>query len=244
MDYTYEYPHPAVATDIAIFTVMHDRLKLVLIKRGGKPYAGRWALPGGFLLEDEDLDQCAQRELREETGVEEQYLQHFSNFSAPGRDPRGWVVSVAYLALISSTDVELHADTDAAEARWFPVDDLPKLAFDHDMIVCRAIEALRELVEQRAEIVLALLPTEFTLTEMQTVCEVILGEKLHARSAVAQLGQEAHGVQLEHLPVAVGEETLCRRRGFPVPNRNTVTILRFHAVTCFPIRNTVIHCYG
>ena len=180
--YTYKYPHPAIATDIVVFTLIDDRLQLVLIKRGVEPFAGCWALPGGFLREDEDLDRCAQRELQEETGLKEQYLQHFANFSAPLRDPRERVVSVAYFALISSTDVQLDAGTYAAEAQWFPVDDLPGLAFDHDIIVRSAIEALRERVEAEAETVLALLRNEFTLTAMQDVSEVILGQSLDKRN--------------------------------------------------------------
>jgi 8-oxo-dGTP diphosphatase len=171
--YAYAHPHPAVATDIAIFTLRDGRLSILLIRRGVEPFAGGWALPGGFLRPDEDLDACAHRELKEETGVEAPVLTPFANFSAPERDPRERVISAAYLALIPSDDAPLKADTDAAEARWFAMDALPALAFDHDHIVERALARLRELCREMG-ILLALLPERFTLTELQTAYEAVM----------------------------------------------------------------------
>lgn len=179
--YTYAHPHPAVAADIALFTVRASRLCILLIERGGEPFAGRWALPGGFLRPDEDLDACAKRELREETGVETSLLIPFANFSMPDRDPRARVISAAYLALIPSEVLRLAADTDAADARWFGLDDLPALAFDHDRILRQALDRLRERC-QEIGILLALLPERFTLTELQAAYEAVLGSPVDRRN--------------------------------------------------------------
>jgi len=141
--YQYRYPHPAVAADICLFCMRDGHLGLLLIERRNEPFRGRWALPGGFLEPDEDLDTCARRELREETGIEAPALRQFGVFSDPKRDPRERVISVAYVGVVPATDTLPDAGSDAAAARWFAVDALPQLAFDHAMIVARAREALR-----------------------------------------------------------------------------------------------------
>ena len=141
--YQYRYPHPAVAADICLFSEQDGQLSLLLIERRNEPFRGLWALPGGFLQPDEDLDACARRELREETGVEAPALRQFGVFSNPKRDPRERVMSVAYVGVVSGTDALPAAGSDAAAARWFAVDALPPLAFDHAEIVARAREALR-----------------------------------------------------------------------------------------------------
>ena len=180
--FQYSHPHPAVATDIAIFTLREGRLSLLLIKRRDDPFKGRWALPGGFLKMDEDLDACARRELREETNVDAGFLAHFANFSAPKRDPRERVISVAYLALVNSTAVVLKAATDASDARWWPVDELPsRLAFDHAQIIGEALKALRSHAEG-LEILFALLPEKFTLSEFQAVYEAVAGKPADKRN--------------------------------------------------------------
>jgi 8-oxo-dGTP diphosphatase len=181
LQYRYRYPHPAVATDIAVFTLRNHALDLLLIRRGAEPFKGLWALPGGFLGEGETLDQCAARELREETGLAHAYLRQFANFSAPSRDPRERVISVAYLALVPDDGNEPQADTDADEAGWFPVDSLPELAFDHDVITGEAIRCLRSLLET-TPISLSLMPTEFSLSDLQQVHEAILGQALDKRN--------------------------------------------------------------
>lgn len=181
MPFTYEYPHPAVATDIAVFTLRRGALNVLLIERGGEPFKGAWALPGGFLQPDEELDACAVRELREETGVDADLLVHFGNFSAPGRDPRERVISVAYLALLPSDELRLEADTDAAEAKWFPIDAPPALAFDHEMILKRALAALSSQAG-RITPLFALLPPRFTLSQLQAAYEAVIGEEAEKRN--------------------------------------------------------------
>jgi len=141
--YQYRYPHPAVAADVCLFSERDEGLCLLLIARRNEPFRGLWALPGGFLEPDEDLDSCARRELLEETGLDAPALRQFGVFSDPRRDPRERVISVAYVGVISSTDSWPDAGTDAAAARWFPVEALPSLAFDHAQIVARARAALR-----------------------------------------------------------------------------------------------------
>jgi 8-oxo-dGTP diphosphatase len=213
--FCYDYPRPAVATDIAIFTVMEGALAILLIKRKIEPFAGSWALPGGFIREDEDLDACARRELQEETGVEIGLLHHFGNFSAPGRDPRGRVISVAYLALTPGRDHVIKAATDAADAQWFRTEELPDLAFDHASIAQAAITALRRGVENFDPAVmpylLALLPRRFPLARLQLAYEAILGRAVDKRNfrrmvldtrALAETGEFEHG---SHRPAQLYE---------------------------------------
>src|ERR1700756_3201295 len=119
-----------VTVDIVIFTLQSGVLKVLLVKRRIAPFAGRFAIPGGFVQEDEDLDQAAFRELGEETGVSDVYLEQLYSFGDPGRDPRGRVISVAYFALIAADRSPLIAGSDAAEAKWWPLRKLPPLAFD------------------------------------------------------------------------------------------------------------------
>jgi 8-oxo-dGTP diphosphatase len=160
--FTYDYPHPAVATDIAIFTLKDGRLALLLIQRGEQPFKGCWALPGGFLREDETLDDCARRELLEETGVGTERLWSFGNFSRPDRDPRQRVISVAYLALLRFETLNVAVGSDAVGAGWFGLDELPRLAFDHDEIVEQELKSLRN--RNDLSVLFALLPERFTLS--------------------------------------------------------------------------------
>jgi len=169
-----------VTVDIVIFTIQQGVLKVLLVKRRIAPFVGQFALPGGFVLQDEDLEQAAMRELREETGVSDVYLEQLYSFGKPHRDPRGRVVTVAYFALISS-DRKLKAGSDAVEAAWYPMDDLPRLAFDHATILNYALERLRNKLEYTT-VGFQLLPDKFTLTELQEVYEAILGKKLDKRN--------------------------------------------------------------
>ena len=169
-----------VTVDIVIFTIQQGVLKLLLVKRRNAPFVGQFAFPGGFVLQDEDLEQAAMRELREETGVSDVYLEQLYSFGKPNRDPRGRVVTVAYFALISA-DRKLRAGSDAAEAAWYPMGDLPKLAFDHATILNYALERLRNKLEYTT-VGFQLLPDKFTLTELQEVYEAILGKKLDKRN--------------------------------------------------------------
>ena len=169
-----------VTVDVVIFTIQQGVLKVLLVKRLIDPFIGQLAIPGGFVLEDEDLDQAAVRELREETGVSDVYLEQLYSFGKPDRDPRGRVVTVAYFALISPDRI-LKAGSDAAEAAWYPMDDLPPLAFDHATILNYALERLRNKLEYTT-VGFQLLPEKFTLTELQEVYAAILGKELDKRN--------------------------------------------------------------
>jgi 8-oxo-dGTP diphosphatase len=169
-----------VTVDIVIFTIQSRALKVLLVKRRMPPFANQYAIPGGFVHEDEHLDQAALRELREETGVADVYLEQLYSFGNTERDPRGRVITVAYFALISA-DRPLKAGTDAAEANWWAVDQLPTLAFDHNKILQYALDRLRNKLEYTT-VGFQLLPDKFTLTELQEVYEAILGKKLDKRN--------------------------------------------------------------
>jgi 8-oxo-dGTP diphosphatase len=175
-----KHRYPAVAVDMIIFTAGEDDLLVLLIQRRGEPFAGHWAIPGGFVDPEESLDDAAARELREETGVAEVFLEQLYTFGEPDRDPRGRVISVAYYALLRQAPAISAAD-DAADARWFPLRALPPLAFDHAAILDYALSRVRNKVEY-TNIVYSLLPDTFTLTELQRVYEIILGRTLDKRN--------------------------------------------------------------
>lgn len=181
MTYTYEYPHPAVTTDIVIFTVRDAKLHVLLIKRGMEPFKGSWALPGGFVRMEESLEDCAKRELKEETGLQDVYLEQLYTFGTPDRDPRERVISVSYYTLTPSENLELKAGTDASEAQWFVIDDLPALAFDHASILDTARKRLAAKMEY-STIGLQFMPEEFTLSQLQTVYEQAIGKELDKRN--------------------------------------------------------------
>ena len=171
---------PGVSVDIVIFSLREADLKVLLIRRAAPPFKNKWALPGGFIHVDESLDEAALRELREETGVREVYLEQLYTFGAPKRDPRGRVITVAYFALVPD-DVATRAGDDATEAVWHSMYDLPELAFDHGEILRYALQRLRYKLEYTS-VGFELLPNEFTLTELQTAYEIVLGEKLDKRN--------------------------------------------------------------
>lgn len=170
-----------VAVDIVLLTIRENALQVLLIKRGIPPYRGSYALPGGFVLNDESLEQAALRELSEESGTTDVYLEQLYSFGETDRDPRGRIVSVAYYALIGSDKAPLRAGSDATDARWFSAEELPKLAFDHEKIVEYAVTRLRNKLEYTS-VGFQLLPSKFTLSELQQVYEVILGRELDKRN--------------------------------------------------------------
>ena len=170
--YCYRYPHPAVTTDCVIFGFDGERLHVLLIERGIEPFKGRWAFPGGFIKMDETAEQGALRELKEETGMENAYIQQFHTFSNPNRDPRERVITIAYYALVKIQEVQ--GGDDAASARWFPLDEIPPLAFDHDYMLRMATQRLRQEIHFQP-IGFELLPEKFTLRELQSLYEAILG---------------------------------------------------------------------
>lgn len=145
--YTYRYPHPAVTTDCVVFGVDGDKLKVLLIERGNEPYKGYWAFPGGFLNMDENAEQGALRELKEETGLKLRNIIEFGTFSDVDRDPRERVISIAFYALINKVDVK--GGDDAAKAQWFALDEVPRLAFDHDKMLKNALTKLKEELMKR-----------------------------------------------------------------------------------------------
>ena len=169
-----------VTVDVVLFTIRDRQLHLLLIKRLAKPFENRYALPGGFVEEDESLDDAAIRELREETGIRNVYLEQLYTFGDPKRDPRGRVITVAYYALVPHNQV-LRAGTDASDAAWLPVTALPPLAFDHRKIAEYAHQRIRNKLDY-TNVGFELLPEKFTLTELQLVHEAILGQSLDKRN--------------------------------------------------------------
>lgn len=176
-----KYPRPSVSVDLVVFGYQDRKLSLLLIERGLPPFKGMWALPGGFVRESESVEEAARRELKEETGLSEVYLEQLYTFGNPGRDPRGRVISVAHFALVKPEDHPPVADTDAVRAKWFVIDDLPDLAFDHSDIVSLALKRLRGKIRYEP-IGFELLPKFFTLTQLQDIYETVLGEPMDKRN--------------------------------------------------------------
>lgn len=181
MNFTYEYPRGALTVDCVVFGFDEGDLKLLLIERDLEPFAGKWALPGGFVRVDESLEGAAFRELEEETGVRKVYLEQLYTFGAPDRDPRERVVTVAYYALVKLSDHRVMAATDARNAAWFSVSDLPGLAFDHEGIIEVALARLKGKLRYEP-IGFELLPPQFTLTELQHLYETVLEAELDKRN--------------------------------------------------------------
>jgi len=192
-----------LAVDCVVFSVSATDLQVMLIKRGIPPFAGEWALPGGFVRRDESLEATARRELYEETGITKIYLEQLYTFGDVDRDPRERVVTVAYYALINLKDQSIRPSTDASQAQWFPVQNLPKLVFDHERIFATAMQRLRAKVRYEP-IGFELLPPKFTLPELQKLYELILGcpldkrnfrKKILAMDLLIDLGEKETGVK-------------------------------------------------
>ena len=177
--YCYKYPHPAVTTDCVIFGFDGEELKVLLIERGITPYKGHWAFPGGFLNPNETAEEGARRELREETGLDSAHIEQLHTYSTPDRDPRERVITIAYIALVRIQDVR--GGDDAADAGWFPVENVPPLAFDHAEILRDALRRLRERI-YFYPLGYELLPEKFTLKELQTLYEAVLGVQFDRRN--------------------------------------------------------------
>lgn len=179
MKYCYKYPHPSVTTDCVIFGFDGNQLQVLLIERGIEPFKGKWAFPGGFLNMDETAEEGALRELKEETGLENAYIEQFNTYSDPGRDPRERVITIAHYALVRIQEVK--GGDDAAKAQWFPIDKVPQLAFDHDRILRDAMKKLRERIHFEP-IGFELLPEKFTMKDLQVLYESILDVKFDRRN--------------------------------------------------------------
>jgi 8-oxo-dGTP diphosphatase len=169
---------PAVTVDIVIFTLQERELHVLLLKRRYEPFQERWAIPGGFVKLDEPIDVAARRELAEETGLHDLYLEQLYTFGEPSRDPRTRVISVAYFALVRADQQTLHGSHESSDVGWFPVRTVPQpLAFDHDQILRFAVDRLRSKLEYTT-LAFQLLPEVFTLPELKQTYEQILGEQL------------------------------------------------------------------
>ena len=179
--YSYDYPRPALTTDCVIFGFDETDLKVLLIQRGIEPFKGKWALPGGFVQMDETTEEGAKRELFEETGLRDIFIEQLYTFSDVDRDPRGRVVSVAYYALVSLHDNHPEAGDDANKAAWFSIHHIPSLAFDHEKIMRLALYRLKGKIRYQP-IGFELLPEKFTLPELQHLYEIILETSLDRRN--------------------------------------------------------------
>lgn len=179
LKYSYKYPHPSVTTDCVIFGFDGVKLKVLLVERGMAPYKGRWAFPGGFLNMDESAEEGALRELKEETGLEGAYIRQFYTFSNPQRDPRERVITIAYYALVRMQEVK--GGDDASDARWFALDEVPPLAFDHDKILRKAEKTLRQQIHFEP-VGFELLPEKFTIKQLQNLYEAILDMRFDRRN--------------------------------------------------------------
>ncbi|MBI5148870.1 NUDIX hydrolase [Candidatus Pacearchaeota archaeon] len=179
-----DYPQPSVTVDIIIFSLKEKKLQVLLVKRDKEPFKGKWALPGGFVRIDESLEEAAKRELHEETGIKEVYLEQLYTFGGLKRDPRGRVITVGYFALISSEDIEkikLRASADVSDVRWFSMQKLPELSFDHDKILAYALKRLKWKFEYTT-VAFSFLPKKFTLTQLQEIYEIVLNKELDKRN--------------------------------------------------------------
>ena len=181
MPFTYEYPRPAVTVDCVVFGLDEDELKILLIQRAGEPFAGCWALPGGFVDMDETIESAARRELEEETSLRCNYLEQLYTFGQVDRDPRDRVISVAYFALVQLASHQVQAASDARNVGWFSLNDTPRLAFDHEKILEMATERLRNKIRYQP-IGFELLPKKFTLRQLQRLYESILDRSLDKRN--------------------------------------------------------------
>lgn len=219
-------PPLPVTVDTVIFTVLDHTLQVLLVKRREEKFAGLWSLPGGFVAPEEPLEDAALRELSEATGVRDVYLEQLYTFGDPGRDTRGRVISVAYVALLAADRCPLVPNELEAEARWWSVYDLPELAFDHPRMIEVALDRVRTKLEYTT-IGFQLMGATFTLGELQRIYEVILGRALDKRNFRRRL-------QLLELVEPTGE---LYREG---PGRPAV-LHRFHRVDFVHLRDRGVH---
>ena len=194
LKYHYEYPHPSVTTDCVIFGFDGIRLNVLLIERGVEPFKGRWALPGGFIRMDETALEGAKRELYEETGLKDAYIKQFHAYSEVNRDPRERVITIAYYALVRISEVK--GGDDAAKAQWFPLDNVPTLAFDHAKILHEATIGLRRQIHFEP-VGFELLPEKFTMTQLLHLYEAILNIKFDRRNFSNKMLKLGILIQLE-----------------------------------------------
>lgn len=194
--YCYEYPRPSVTTDCIIFGFDGVDINVLLIERGIEPYKSKWAFPGGFVQMDESTEAGAKRELYEETGIKDVFIEQLYTFSDVNRDPRGRVITVAYYALVKTSDYQLLAGDDAIKAQWFKLKDIPSLAFDHDSILRIAHNRIKGKIRYQP-IGFELLDTKFTMPQLQLLYESILEAKFDRRNFSNKLMKTGLLIQLE-----------------------------------------------
>jgi 8-oxo-dGTP diphosphatase len=175
------FESPGVTVDLVLFTVNENHLKVMLVKRAEEPFRNDWSLPGGFIKVGESLDDAAQRVLIEKAAVSDVYMEQLYTFGEPKRDPRSRVITVAYIALIPWQSLPQPESDKVTDLTWLPVDHLPKLAFDHKEIVNYAVKRLRAKVSY-SNIVSGLMPKQFRLSELQSMYECIINDKLDKRN--------------------------------------------------------------
>ncbi len=180
--------HYPITVDSVIFGYAEGKLYVALIERKIDPFKGMWAIPGGFMEDDETAEETALRELQEETGLENIFLEQFHVFSELGRDPRGRTITVAFFALINSDNYHLVASSDAAAAKWWPTYQIPPLAFQQEIIYSKALSALRLAMKTRP-LAFELLPKEFTLTQLQQLYEQVYNIKIDTRNFRRKVGK-------------------------------------------------------
>lgn len=176
-----KFEKPSVTVDVLFFTIKDNKLQVLLIKRAAWPFEGLWALPGGFVGMSEDLEIAAAREIREECGVKNLFLEQLFTFGEPKRDPRTRVITVAYYGLAPSEEIKNIQRDEVKEANYFSVDSLPKMAFDHKKIIEVGFARLQSKIKY-SNIVFGLLPKEFSLSEVQNIYEIIYGKKIDKRN--------------------------------------------------------------
>jgi len=174
MTFVYEYERPALTVDIIVFTIIKDNLNILLIKRKNKPYKNKWALPGGFVDSKENIKKAAIRELEEETNIITNNLYEFKVFGDYGRDPRGWTVTIPYICFVKN-NINIKAKSDAKNIRFFEINKLPDLAFDHNIIIKEALFSL-EIILFSTIIAKELLNETFSINEIKTLYEKILNK--------------------------------------------------------------------
>lgn len=176
-----DYPQPSVTVDLVVFTIKDSKLKVLLIKRALDPFKGKWAIPGGFVQVNETIEDAAKRELEEETGIKEVYLEQLYTWGGLERDPRGRVISISYFALINSDGIKLEATTDAVEAGWFDVNKIPSLAFDHKNILDYAVKRLKWKFEY-TPIAFSLLDEQFTMPQLKNLYDIVFETEFDKRN--------------------------------------------------------------
>ena len=223
-----EYPSVAYTADIVIFTIRYGKLSLLLVERGGHPFKGSWALPGGFVEPDEDSDAAAYRELFEETGItsENMHLEQLKTYSAPNRDPRMRVITTAYIAFVPNAPDPIGGD-DAADARFFAIEDLFSedehigLAFDHEQIIRDGLERAASKLEY-TPLATAFLEPTFTMSDLRRVYEAVWGKELHAANFRRKVLSTSDFVVASG---AKGESTFDTGRTAELYSRGTATML-------------------